>query len=611
MPPVQSLYDDFETDAAKTKRLAAEAKRAKKETGKKEAKGVAAVALTAGSAVLGEAGKKGGKRDGIFKVTVQDNGMGMRHDDIPNMLGRVLTGTKYGVQQARGKFGLGSKMALMWAMMSTGLPIEVRSATSGSSTLTYCKLAIDIEKNEPDIREHERLPNEHGMRGTEISVTILGNWSKYRPKILQYMRQMAVITPYARFEFAFRGPGGESDRGNFHLQFARRSDVIPKPPAVVKHHPSACNLLTVKQLADACPPSRSLCDFLTREFTSIGKPLARRLIAELGGDFDEHMGVGELVDSQFVRLTELLGKAKFSAPDGGCLSPVGEYNLRLGIIKELNPEYVATFSEPARVFEGHPFVVEAGVSIGERAGNKDIKTGINVYRFANRIPLLFEGGSDVATRVAAQLKWGQYKINVKDEKIGVFVSIVSTKIPFKGTSKEYIGEDTTSIRKAVDHALRQCCLQLKVKLAKRARMQQSASRKKTMLRYVPDASRAIMGVLAQIAEKRKRGDYEETGPVASRRRLGAAAAAAADKVDKGALSVEVLDKQLRLFVDKVDNEDVLEYVTQTGIKDAASRHRVVIQPLQLDRTYTETLYHPCMLMRLFSTAVVAPGTPHP
>jgi len=39
-----------------------------------------------------------------------------------------------------------------------------------------------------------------------------------------------------------------------------------------------------------------------------------------------------------------------------------------------------------RVLEGHPFVVEAAVSLGGR----DIRPGINVYRFANRIPLLFE-----------------------------------------------------------------------------------------------------------------------------------------------------------------------------------------------------------------------------
>lgn len=35
------------------------------------------------------------------------------------------------------------------------------------------------------------------------------------------------------------------------------------------------------------------------------------------------------------------------------------------------------------------------------------------------------------------------------DKIGVFVSIVSTKIPFKGTGKEYIGDDITEIATAV------------------------------------------------------------------------------------------------------------------------------------------------------------------
>lgn len=31
---------------------------------------------------------------------------------------------------------------------------------------------------------------------------------------------------------------------------------------------------------------------------------------------------------------------------------------------------------------------------------RQVKEGVNVYRFANRIPLLFEGGSDVVTKVA-------------------------------------------------------------------------------------------------------------------------------------------------------------------------------------------------------------------
>jgi DNA topoisomerase VI subunit B len=58
--------------------------------------------------------KKKAAQEGYFRIKVRDNGCGMRHDDIPNLLGRVLSGSKYGVRQTRGKFGLGAKMALIW-----------------------------------------------------------------------------------------------------------------------------------------------------------------------------------------------------------------------------------------------------------------------------------------------------------------------------------------------------------------------------------------------------------------------------------------------------------------------------------------------------------------
>lgn len=67
-----------------------------------------------------------------------------------------------------------------------------------------------------------------------------------------------------------------------------------------------------------------------------------------------------------------------------------------------------------RVFEGHAFIVEAAVSLGGR----ELKSGINVYRFANRIPLLFEGGSDVITRTALKrINWSSYKINQASDKV--------------------------------------------------------------------------------------------------------------------------------------------------------------------------------------------------
>jgi len=326
----------------------------------------------------------------FFKITCQDNGIGMPHDEIPQMLGVVLSSTKYGVKQTRGKFGLGAKMALVWAKKSTGLPIEVWSAKKNCKK-SYCKLDIDIYKNKPRVIEQDLYRNPKKWRGTEISVVIGGAWSSYRPKVITYMRQLAVITPYAHLELKFVHPIA---RKGFHFTFKRRSDMIPRQPLEVKHHPSSVDNLLVESLIQRTTCT-SLKSFLSHEFVKISNKLARELCDELGIDYKLHPTC--LSKKQIHMLTSLLHQAHFDPPDGKSLSPAGEYNLRLGIIKEISPIFVSTTSSKCNSHQGHPFVIEAGVCIG---GEKINKAGLSIFRFANRIPLLFEGGNDVAAQVA-------------------------------------------------------------------------------------------------------------------------------------------------------------------------------------------------------------------
>ena len=193
-----------------------------------------------------------------------------------------------------------------------------------------------------------------------------------------------------------------------------------------------------------------------------------------------------MTGKQITTLVQLLRKVElFRAPDGSCLSPLGEYNLNLGIRKVIEPDIVATSRDKPSSYEGHPFIVEAAISLGGSA-----KEGINVFRFSNRIPLLFEAGADVVTRVAqSKIKWSSYKIDHKRDKINVFVSIVSTKIPFKGTGKEYIGDDIIPIQQSVKRALQSCCQQLKSHLSKRNALRDIKERKSRLIKYVPDVSR--------------------------------------------------------------------------------------------------------------------------
>jgi len=546
------LYADFESDKAKAKRLAAEAKRAAKAD-----KGPS---------------KRGSKREQakcFYKITVKDNGKGMQHEDIPNMLGRVLSGTKYGVRQTRGKFGLGSKMALIWSKQTTGLPIRIRSAQPKQSFVSEYALDIDIEKNEPNVHKEEKHPNTEHWHGAELSVTIEGNWTTYRQYVLSYLRQLAIVTPYAQFRFRFlTSPATTSTAKDIDILFRRRTDIMPALPTVTKHHPTAAkeNMLLIKDLLSQTR-EKTLLNFLHKEFTCISKDLSARLIQELGYGFETDMHPSEVTDKQATRMQQLLADARFDDPDGSCLSPAGEYNLRLGIMKELGPEWIASFCAPPLACGGHPLIVEACVSLGGR----DVKPGFNVFRFANRIPLLFEGGNDVVTRCTQRLNWNTYKIDKNNDKIGIFVSIVSTKIPFKGTSKEYIGDENSEIAEAVDKAIKQCAVQLRGKIVRAQVARERKARKKQLVRYIPDVARAVFAMLAAAADA--------DAPPSKRARLGAALWSVDEKWEEdvlgrareGLVSESVLQSKLEEHVQRSDHEQALEFAMQQS-KDGLNEY---------------------------------------
>lgn len=578
---------------------------------------------------------KGGSDDYFFKLTCKDNGSGMLHDQVPGMFGRVLSGSNYAVKQARGKFGLGAKMALIWSKKSTGLPIQVLTGHSSSSSvsslpkfLTFCKVDIDIDKNEPKVHQHDKLPNPDGWRGAEVSLIMSGNWTKFRRSILSYLQQLAVITPYAQFDFKFESE--VNSKKNITKQYARRSEQLCKLSMEVKHHPKAVNDLVVRQLLSqlARPKTTSLPTFLQTQFSCIEKSLAQRLAVELDkrteGDVGPDSTCADLNDKQVHQVAQLLrDTTAFPEPSADCLSPAGEYNLRLGIMKEFEPDLVATSSSNPVVYNGHPALVEAAVALGSK---KQRKPGLSIFRFANRIPLLFEPGSDVVTIVSNKsVKWQSYLINPNMDKISIFVSIVSTKIPFKGTGKEFIGNDVEPIRRAVHESLTKCALQLKAKVALKRQAKERDNRMNNLIRYIPDVSRALSGIVALIKENAnkppqdrgtKRQRLDSGGSSSSSTALAPAAATqernpsldAIEEMERELLSGKVISEQilaekLQVAVNQADMDSAMELVKKRG-RGQAQRVPFFLLP----KAPNELLMahpisdHPLLQLRLFAKA---------
>ena len=67
-----------------------------------------------------------------------------------------------------------------------------------------------------------------------------------------------------------------------------------------------------------------------------------RLIDEMRGGVDPETSPADLTNQQVIRIHQVLHQARFSDPNADHLSPAGEYNIRLGVMKEIQPDLVAT-----------------------------------------------------------------------------------------------------------------------------------------------------------------------------------------------------------------------------------------------------------------------------
>ena len=129
-------------------------------------------------------------------------------------------------------------------------------------------------------------------------------------------------------------------------------------------------------------------------------------------------------------------------------------------MKELKPEYLVVHQRKPSTYAGHPFIVEMAIAYG---GDVPKRGSFVIYRFANKIPLLYDEASDVSYRVISAMNWRRYKV-APDMPIAIVVHICSTKVPYKTVGKEFIA-DRPEVRREVANALREVARQLQHFLA--------------------------------------------------------------------------------------------------------------------------------------------------
>jgi len=438
---------------------------------------------------------------GTYVVRVEDNGIGVPGDIIPSAFGQVLYGSKYKLRQTRGTFGLGGKMALLYGQITTHSEATIASSNNPRKRIVEYQIRIDIQQNKPVIIKHKQRSNPAHWRGTIVEFRTEADYSRAMAKILEYMKQTAIIVPYANITFV-------DPRGRLY-KFVRGTTKVPKAPTETSPHPHGVDVETVQRLLKITE-AKSLQEFLRSHFQRIGETTARKFLHYAGlGQKKTPRNMGP--DDVLKLVKAMKSYEDFLAPDPTCLSPLGEELLATGIKKELGVSqeqiddgtaFVTTLQRKPDTYAGFPFIVEIGL-----ASTKSIQAEgrILLFRFANKIPLLFDEASDVSWNVVNELiDWRNYRVIPGETPLAVFVHVCSTKIPYKTVGKEFIA-DRPEVEHEILNALRESGRSLKIYLSRREHLEREKKRLDVFEKYLPKV--AVFST--RLAKEKKEPDVKQ------------------------------------------------------------------------------------------------------
>jgi DNA topoisomerase-6 subunit B len=142
--------------------------------------------------------------------------------------------------------------------------------------------------------------------------------------------------------------------------------------------------------------------------------------------------------------------------------------------------------------------------VGVAYGGKVLQPGTKLFRFANRIPLLYDESSDVSFEVLnEEVDWRRYHVP-QDAPVGVITHIASTRIPYKTVGKEYIA-DRPEIQREIRNAVREALRRLGIFLSKKGSAEAVQRKMNIYGKYLP----LIAKFSTELAGAKKPPDYHK------------------------------------------------------------------------------------------------------
>jgi DNA topoisomerase-6 subunit B len=429
-----------------------------------------------------------------FRLAVTDNGPGIVRAQIPKVFGKLLYGSKFHVmRQSRGQQGIGVSAAGMYAQLTTGQPVRITSRTGAKKPAHFFEIQIDTAKNEPKVLTDREVEWDH-PHGTRVEMEIAGSYKKGRRSVDDYVVQTALANPHASVRY--RPPKGDE------FLRERLTKELPREPLAIKPHPYGVELgILISMLRDT--KGRTLKTALQGDFSRVSAHVAEEICKAAG--LSPEARPRSLGVQHVEALFRAIPKVKVMNPPTNVIVPIGEDLILEGLKQAVKADFYSATTRPPAVYRGNPFLVEAGLAYG---GDQPAEELVDLWRFANRVPLQYQQSACAITRAAITTDWRNYALQQGKGALPLgpmvlFVHVASVWVPFTSESKEAIAAYPEIIRE-LRLGLQECGRRLGVFLSHRRRLAEAEKKKSYIKEYIPHIGIALKEILGLTAKEEKK-----------------------------------------------------------------------------------------------------------
>ncbi|NJL44173.1 MAG: DNA topoisomerase VI subunit B [Nitrosarchaeum sp.] len=433
-----------------------------------------------------------------FRIVVEDNGPGIVKAQIPKIFAKLLYGSKFhSRRQQRGQQGIGISAAVMYAQLTTGRSAKITSKTGKDQPAHYYELHIDTQKNAPNILK-EDVREWKKESGTRIEMDLEATYMKGSTSVDEYLKETAVSNPHCTIIYV--NPKAEQ------IIFPRATEEAPRRSKEVLPHPYGVELGILMKMVQQTQ-AKTLQQFLSTEFSRVSAHVAKEICehARLRPTMDPKDVTREYADALYKGIQQ----TKIMAPPTDCISPIGADVLEKGLKKEINAEFYAAVTRPPAVYRGNPFQIECAIAYG---GAQPADKPVNVLRFANRVPLLYQQGACGVTKAIVGTKWSAYGIkqssgNLPVAPMTIAVHIASVWVPFTSESKEAIAQ-YPEIIKEMKLAIQEVGRKLSSYVRKKHKVRDELKKRSYIEKYLPHMAGALQELLGFDDKEKERVEKE-------------------------------------------------------------------------------------------------------